>query len=319
MTSTTLVARARSRLASARQRVAYGPSAGVETYQHPVLLDMAGNKAIKEALGKSGPLLVARIGANELRCVSFFSRWRRMRRFGLRYPRHVGESMFNNAGFFPSDDAQLDRFASEFLASVADADVMAVWFQRNEHRVIRDHCPEARLVHLASLEPWFYTEPWSAELAGRTVLVVHPFARSIEAQYRDRRERLFPGTDVLPDFELKTLRAVWTAGGCDAGFKSWFDAFAHMCDQISHEEYDVALIGAGAYGLPLGAFVKSQGKQAVHMGGDTQILFGIKGRRWEEGQWYREHVGELFNDSWVRPLPEETPKGADAVEGGCYW
>jgi hypothetical protein len=75
-------------------------------------------------------------------------------------------------------------------------------------------------------------------------------------------------------------------------------------------------IGAGAYGLPLAAFVKEQGRQAVHVGGATQLLFGVKGRRWEAES---EDVVALFNDYWVRPSAEETPAGASLVEGGCYW
>lgn len=27
----------------------------------------------------------------------------------------------------------------------------------------------------------------------------------------------------------------------------------------------------------------------------------------------------FFNDFWVRPSDDETPKSAKGVEGGCYW
>ena len=90
-----------------------------------------------------------------------------------------------------------------------------------------------------------------------------------------------------------------------------------MRDRIGREQFDIAIVGAGAYGLPLAAFVKSIGKQAVHMGGATQVLFGITGRRWEEE--YRGSIGAMINEHWVRPLPEETPERAATVEGGSYW
>ena len=48
------------------------------------------------------------------------------------------------------------------------------------------------------------------------------------------------------------------------------------------EIFDVAIIGCGAYGMPLAAMLKQAGKQAIHLGGATQLLFGIKGKRWEE-------------------------------------
>ena len=54
--------------------------------------------------------------------------------------------------------------------------------------------------------------PWSAALAGKRVLVVHPFKTTIERQYA-RREQLFPGTDILPQFaDLRIVQAVQGPG-----------------------------------------------------------------------------------------------------------
>ena len=44
--------------------------------------------------------------------------------------------------------------------------------------------------------------------------------------------------------------------------------------------FDAALLGCGAYGLPLAAHVVSRGASAVYVGGGLQLLFGIQGRRW---------------------------------------
>ena len=51
------------------------------------------------------------------------------------------------------------------------------------------------------------------------------------------------------------------------------------------------------------------------MGGATQILFGIKGRRWEEIPFFQN----LINEYWVRPSIDETPSKANLVEDACYW
>ena len=81
--------------------------------------------------------------------------------------------------------------------------------------------------------------------------------------------------------------------------------------------FDVALIGCGAYGLPLACKLKCAGKQAIHIGGATQILFGIIGRRWEQNS---KEVSDLFNEHWVRPSSEETPENKARNEfGGAYW
>ena len=132
---------------------------------------------------------------------------------------------------------------------------------------------------------------------GKKVLVIHPFEESIQEQF-SRREKLFPGTEILPDFELKTLRAVQTiAGEKDSRFATWFDALEYMYEEAMKIDFDIAILGCGAYGFPLAAKLKKAGRQVIHMGGATQILFGIKGSRWVNNP--RAQIE--FNDEWVYP------------------
>jgi len=170
-------------------------------------------------------------------------------------------------------------------------------------------------VPLKDLEPYYHLNPWSEVLKGKKVLVVHPFSKSIETQYK-KRQFLFSDHRVLPDFELITIKAVQSLiGNKPAEFSSWFEALEFMKNQISNTEFDIAIIGCGAYGLPLAAHVKRIGKKAIHLGGQTQVLFGIIGKRWED----RDFFLDMFNEHWVRPLPEETPQNHIKVEDGCYW
>ena len=58
------------------------------------------------------------------------------------------------------------------------------------------------------------------------------------------------------------------------------------------------------------------GKPSIHLGGGNQLLYGIMGKRWDEGfkntSWYG-------TSSWTRPLKEDTPQKKNLVENGCYW
>lgn len=158
------------------------------------------------------------------------------------------------------------------------------------------------------------------------MLVVHPFAKSILSQYRNRN-KLFANPDVLPDFaSLEVIPAVQSIGQGDARFQDWFEALEWMKKEIDASDYDVCLIGCGAYGFPLAAHVKRAGKKAIHLGGALQLLFGIKGKRWEDPEYGVKEWGiphgqysNLMNEYWVRPSHDETPQGATKVEGGCYW
>jgi hypothetical protein len=94
-------------------------------------------------------------------------------------------------------------------------------------------------------------------------------------------------------------------------FSSWTEGLDRLGETILEKKFDYALIGAGAWSLPLAAKIKRAGRKAIHLGGETQLVFGIKGKRWENFNLYNEH--------WVRPSPEETPAGHEQKEKGCYW
>lgn len=60
--------------------------------------------------------------------------------------------------------------------------------------------------------------------------------------------------------------------------------------------------------------------------GSLQLLFGIRGKRWEDPNYGVQEWGiapgsysKLSNEHWVRPGENEKPKNANAVEGACYW
>lgn len=107
-----------------------------------------------------------------------------------------------------------------------------------------------------------------------------------------KRELLHKNKDALPEFELITFKPAQGIGDskCDLSYKDWFKALEDMKTKISDIDFDIALIGAGAYGMFLGAHCKVLGKKAIHMGGALQLLFGIKGSRWD-GCEYITNIG----------------------------
>jgi hypothetical protein len=88
-----------------------------------------------------------------------------------------------------------------------------------------------------------------------------------------------------------------------------------MKSEIDKIDFDIAIIGCGAYGFPLAAHVKRIGKKAIHLGGPTQMLFGIKGKRWIENP----NFNEIINEHFVFPNDSERIPNANKVEGACYW
>jgi len=282
-------------------------------FGNPILMQHEGNDFIAKRLASPEPVMIARIGRTELNCLVNYLAIRE--ESGRCYRKQVKKDMFNYSGFFPATDEMLDRFCEEFFGHLHQVDVLGVWFNKGEDRVCHAYCPDSHLVRLRSLEPYYHEQPWSAMLRDKKVLVIHPFQQTIIAQYTNNRELLFADQSVLPPFHLETIRAVQGLAGTASNFATWFDAYEHMCREMESKDFDIAIIGAGAYGLPLAAHAKKLGKKAVHLGGATQILFGIKGKRWDN----HEVISKLYNEHWVRPSAEETPDGSNTVEGGCYW
>jgi hypothetical protein len=278
------------------------------------------------------PCMIARFGAFELTAIVNYLGIKNENKSIINYikgeePDWVwNDSIINylnkNAGFFPPNKTYVEQFCELMLKDSKEVDILGSWLE-NENYMKNYMCDEK--VHLRFLEPFWSTTPWTKALKDKKVLIVHPFKNTIENQYK-KRELLFENKDTLPEFKsLTVIRAVQSLGG-NSEFKDWFEALEYMKNEIDKVDYDICLIGAGAYGFPLAAHVKRQGKQGLHIGGALQLFFGIIGKRWEDSdygvaQWgiEKNFYVNLINEHWVRPDEKETPKTANNVEGGCYW
>ena len=272
------------------------------------------NQIIYDLIVAGEPFLAGRLGGTELSTVKIYDF-----QIESRYEKIMAQ-MGTWSGMFPLTDEMGKRFTELMLQSITDADVMGVWAQPFEKYYLNRYGKKnLKTSYILDLEPWACPEnPWSAALAEKKVLIVHPFEETIKHQYQ-KREKIFVGTNILPQFQLETLKAVQTvAGATDTRFSDWFQALDWMYEEAMKKDFDIAIIGCGAYGFPLAAKLKKAGKQAIHLGGTTQNLFGIKGNRWVEEEKFA-YVRKFFNEDWVRPDASERPQGAQKVEGACYW
>ena len=277
---------------------------------------------IYKSLISDKPCMIARFGAFEISTVVNY--------LGVKNPQHscinyiIGKQdqwwwndkllsyMQSNAGFYPATYENAIRFGELMLQDAKEVDILGSW-QLGE-LALSSELSNAQKVHIDYVAPFFGEKKWSRALAGKKVLVVHPFVDTIKKQYA-KRELLFEDKDILPEFDLRCVKAVQSING-DSIFKDWFEALDYMKTEIDKQDYDICLLGCGAYGFPLAAHIKRTGKKAIHIGGRLQLLFGIIGNRWDTPESYYH---QFFNDSWCRPSETEKPKAASNVEGACYW
>ncbi len=234
------------------------------------------------------------------------------------------------SGIFPSYDTTLMKeWLKEYKDATAAATVFAAcWYNvlaHQEYKYLRQVCPAAELVPLRSLEPYYCvsTKGWTRALEGRRVSVVSSFANTMEKQLSKRS--LIWGENVntlLPEstswsFVRSYFPPSIAKGSCEwpEGISSWKDAVKYLEQKVIEQNPEIVLLGCGGLAMPLAGRLKKRGIVCVVMGGAIQLLFGIKGKRWEN----HSFISLLFNDDWVYPSDEEVPGGAKMIEGGCYW
>jgi hypothetical protein len=254
-------------------------------------------KIIADKIKSGEPFMLARYGSSEFRAI-------------------MNEKDFPlvcfYSGFFPEDIKLREKFKKVYFEGTKNIDMLIVWNYLNHFlkkiKLIKEFTNIKDI--LSDNATGMNNHHWIKSLKNKKVLVIHPFKATIEKQMKKRKE-----LSILPKLKsLEIIPAVQTlAGNNDPRFKNWFEALEWMKKEINKKDFDIAIIGCGAYGLPLAGYVKEKGKQALHLAGATQLLFGIKGKRWDNDS------NIEYTKYWISPLEEDKMKNYKKIEGGCYW
>lgn len=284
---------------------------------------------ISEALNSRKPFMAARFGNTELQVMVHFHKMAHLSimrrlldpietwRWSFSWSMLPLLDLQNHSGFFPQDEKLIRKFCDLMHECLPEVDLLASWAKGELW--FEQSLAHAKLCKLSDLDAFRFEQPWSKSLEGRKVLVIHHFATTIASQYKNHRQQLFANPNVLPKFELYTMKSVFSQKGHEPpDFANWFDALDYMTERAIACPADVVILGCAAYGFPLAARLKRAGKQCIHLGGVTQLMFGIRGSRWERPP-HAETTQHYFNDFWVRPSQDERPVNAHTIEDSCYW
>ena len=256
-----------------------------------------------------------KIGTTELLALEFSHRWLRPSFLPAASWRRSARRLFVDSGVFPVERSQFDGFNRIFLEAIRQADGLYLWqkdpfLQVFEKAVVRQYAEKARPVN-------------GEDLCYRIIhrihdlrwLVISPFVHTMKQQLPKlaKIHGIQVGSSAFSNISqsCRFLACPQFSYLIPTPFSNWTDGLRRLTELALNETFDVALVGAGAWSLPLLANLKMAGKKGLHLGGETQLLFGIKGRRWDG-------MG-LYNEHWVRPSPDETPSNFMKKENGCYW
>ena len=268
-------------------------------------------------LKENKPFAAGKIGNCELMCIYNYLLFEHKQQ-PVQWFSNVVEETYYNTGVFPQTETSRISFVNEIISSIPNIDSLAWWSVFNldfEARFIKKYSPNCELIDLQSLEPFYSGSPWTEHLTNKKVLVISPFTNTIQKQYKIK-DRIWKDKRLLPDFELLTINHQHSPGIDKPGkYNNWLEMVQNIKTQMDNLDYDIVLTGTGASSLPLIAHARTSGKIGIHLGGPLQLLFGIKGKRWDNGD-----IGKVFyNEYWTRPSLKEIPEKFKNIEGGCYW
>lgn len=292
---------------------------------------------IKASIETKNPIVIGKIGSVELRTAietMFIIQGK-----NNEYSQGIQYEATYCAGLYPNIKSHFINFMSVYLESVRQINIMASWndnllqFEESLWREyglsLKDKLNTIKqLVDLPALEP-FYSTPnywWQHLYVHKTILIVTPFTKSIQHQLANR-DKVWQGrwTNFWPttiNFKFITFPHPYNLLNNIDKQNMPSDSFELLkkykteLDNIGH--FDIALIGAGAYSIPLAVYIKTQLSQtAIHLGGGLQMMFGVAGSRWKgsDSPFFKEYI----NEYWISPMPEEIPPNYKLQENGCYF
>ena len=265
-------------------------------------------------LSHRGGCIVGKIGTTELLALEFSDRWIRPPFPGNFTWKRPAQRLFTNSGFFPLEKKEFYGFLSSYRQALQHLDGIFPWQTESflalyESALVCQNLPHARLLSGLTLSPCL-----APHLSHLRWLVVSPFVKTMKSQLAKLGKIHPPGRGNWRDTarHCRFIACPLAASLVSSPYSSLSVGLADLQKKITEaDDFDVLIVGAGAWSLPLLMAAKSRGKIGIHMGGTTQNIFGIKGGRWDSHGIYTRH--------WVRPSPEETPSERFKIESGCYW
>lgn len=268
------------------------------------------NREIINAIENKKPLIFGKIGGVEAQHLAY-------------YLRHGEVALMNTcslplqAGIYPSSREDLEDWCEHYLKSIENVDYLLQWCPEQGDQYIIEEIKWdgiAKFDSFRDLEPFTHgKEGWHYHLKGKKLLTVAPFPETIKKQI-PKYSKIWDGAEVG---EVQVVKSPYSAALTGADPRPYSEILDEICAEIKKSDFDVATVGCGGYSLMICDFIKGLGKPSIHLGGANQILFGIKGTRWDgndtfvNSDWYN-------SEDWIRTIPEETPPNKHLM-GNEYW
>jgi hypothetical protein len=147
----------------------------------------------------------------------------------------------------------------------------------------------------------------------KKVLAISSFDGLIQKQYK--KGNLHKIYKNYPNIvKLETIKFPYCFHN-NGPHENYFETLESIFNEIKNIDFDIAILGCGAYGHMLSHKIDTElKKDAIYVGGSIQTLFGIISSR------EKEHGKIKYNKYWISKIPDEyKPPNYKLIENGCYW
>jgi len=151
------------------------------------------------------------------------------------------------------------------------------------------------------------------KMSGRKVLAISSFDGLIQRQYSSGNVyKIYERFPTLS--ELSTIKFPYCFLN-NGPHQNYFETLDAIFEEIRNIDFDIALLGCGAYGHMLCHRIHEElNKDAIYIGGSIQTIFGILSKR------EKDCSSLPVNQYWITDIPEEyKPANYKSIENGCYW
>jgi len=278
---------------------------------------LVANQILTETLESKKSFFIARAGATEMSAISGHSR---KERFSALRKLNRRMHLWKYSGVFPPTKKEFSIFLNEYRSALKECDLLVDYPKIDWQVYLNDETKQIEKLPIEILDPVLLSslgiQPWTLALKNKKVLIIHPQSELIMAQ--SKFAKTLHQNQVIPDCFFSSLTPPETNGFEISVSGSWNKELGNFRQQIREHlktnPADIALVAAGAYGLPICAFLKQLGISSIYMGGSLQILFGIWGNRWRGKTEYLA----METTYWVQSNGPSI-RGSKFVEGGAYW
>jgi len=220
------------------------------------------------------------------------------------------KTMYTNAGFY-GDGHDLQKWKAQYIHSIMNSDILMDVYSCDAFK------QTSKL--LIDLNIWKNCVPYWEEdisfwidlcdsLIDKEICIVSYFAPEMQQQRKMLSQ--IHGRPMEHNF---TFIETWNTVEGNKPHENFFETLGELKKKIDKSNAEHFLISCGCYGLLLCYYIKSKNKNAIYVGGQLQLLFGLKGKRWDD----RQRISTLYNEHWK--YPTKKPKGFENIESGCYW